>query len=92
MDGNGEAAGHFQLKVGGSYIRFAGTVVQVEHSKKNYVKWSETVVSPLPFQIFNRSLPSLETLNCSTNSFFKIRFQVRNMMKRVHPDGPTSFL
>ena len=31
MDGNGEAAGDFQLKVGGLFSQFPGTVVQVEH-------------------------------------------------------------
>ena len=38
MDGNGEAAGNFQLKADGLFNRFPGTVVQVEHSK-NFM-WS----------------------------------------------------
>lgn len=52
MDGNGEPAGHFQLKVDGIFYRFRGTVVQVEHSKF-HAKRSETVVSPLPSKLFN---------------------------------------
>ena len=56
MDGNGEAAAHFQLNVGGLLYRFPGSVVEVEYSEF-HAKRSETVVSPLPSKLFNWSLP-----------------------------------
>ena len=70
MDGNGEAAGRFQLKVGGLFYRFPGTSVQVEQNR----------CFTIAFQIFNGSLPiclilvsiqfhspSSSLSNCSTN-------------------------